>query len=141
MHIEATDPVTNKSYEIEVPRTVVNWVMGNEFNANQLSMIIDRIATVMPEDDEMEKPVAFNRLNPMLPPTSFTVCGRCLYMDEVPGTTVFGEDLWKQKNELMRREKLVQNKCPGNDNLTYYFDSSGLFTAMFYRDSTVGFLL
>ena len=58
-------------------------------------------------------------------------------MDEVPGTTVFGDDLFKRKNELIRREKLVQNKCPGNDQLTYYFGSSGLCTAMFYRDSTV----
>ena len=88
----AADGGGGRTWEIVESRRTVEWAMGGEFEANKAAAFADRLAPVLPPADLRAKPMLFNRLNPLQPPTSFFVSGHCAGINEVPGIGVLGAE-------------------------------------------------
>ena len=96
------------TYEVVEPRSTVEWAMGGEFEANKAANFAERLVPVLPPVDLADKPITFNRLNPLQPPTSFFVCGNCRKANEVPGVGVLGAETFKVKQALWRAQQKSQ---------------------------------
>lgn len=132
-----TDVATQETFEVVEPRSTVQWAMGGEFEANKATKFVERLEPVLPPADLREKPILFNRLNPMLPPSSFFVSGHSAAINEVPGVGVLGAQTYKLKQALWRAQQKAQRLGDYTQPVLYHFDSQGLVTARYYRDSKV----
>jgi len=133
---QITDVSNNLSFEVIEPRKTVEWAMGGEFEANKPKNFAERLEPILPPADLESKPFVFNRLSPQRPPTSFFVSGFASMLNEVPGIGVAGSETFKVKQALRRNEQKIQ-RGDHTQPIMYHFDTNGLVTARFYRDSKI----